>query len=181
MCEHKVDSNILKKVSTVAYLIGLVAAVFAGASVFFFNNGDETLHFEEVKSDATTGFSRKDDILIKRMVEIENQLSEVLKALNDKSDKLSGQNAIVLRLNNIEYEVESINSAIMNAPERALAIPILKKDLIVLQKEIDDLNVRLKEDLKDVRVDFRWSIATIVVSVVGLAIGYISHFVERIK
>ena len=176
MRESLSTSKILTKISVFGYFIGVLAAIVAGVSVFFLSDNNKVEHkrFFFVNEEAKS-------LMEKRIDELERKLADIIRIMKDETYKDNSFNTIDLRIREVESHIGVINNAIMQNPEKALQIPMIKKDLMILREEIDESKEWLKEEVKETNANMRWMIGTIVLSIVGIAAGYIPNFFGKPK
>jgi hypothetical protein len=117
-----------------------------------------------------------------KVVITSNQLKEAL----DKIEKLNTQVAsmkslpvdlavsaeievIKTNLNTIEKELDVLNSAILATPEKALEIPLLKKELSLLSQQYESRTQALEREIQRANNTMQWIIGTLGLGVLGLA------------
>jgi hypothetical protein len=76
---------------------------------------------------------------------------------------------IELKINAIAKDVEVINKAIMASPEKALKIPLLRRDFTALQQKYENATKALEKDIEQAYDTMRSVIGTIVVGILGIA------------
>jgi len=62
-----------------------------------------------------------------------------------------------------------INKAIMQSPEKALEIPILKRDIESLHQQYEGTTQALEREITRAYDTIKWVIGTIILSILGLA------------
>ena len=160
-----------------AAAVGTIVAAISG--FFTFTLRDASL---EVSLDATHQ-ARVAAELQREIAEIRSTLSEVSETLSDAADLPDGTavalkfDAVETRLRGVEERlriVDVIEAAVTESPERAMSIPMLRKDIDLLQEDVsgDVSGIRLEiARIYDLGKWFLGLVATMAVGVLGLAVG----------
>lgn len=160
-----------------AAAVGTIVAATSG--LFFFSElRDASV---EVALDATQ--ARMAAELEREIAEIRSALSKVSETISDAADLPEGT-AVALKFDSIEtrlreieerlHIVDVIEAAVTESPERAMSIPMLRKDIDILQEDVsDDVSaIRLEiERIYDLGKWFLGLVATMAVGILGLAVG----------
>ena len=84
--------------------------------------------------------------LTKKIEELKNQFA-TLKSIPTESKIAAQLSEFESKLNILDSEVKVINKAILQSPEKALEIPMLKKDIATLQKQYENSTALLEREM----------------------------------
>jgi predicted RNase H-like nuclease (RuvC/YqgF family) len=136
-----VTKSIWDKASMGAAVLGAIASLIAGILTFTLDK------FVEIKiSESNLIVSQRESPeLAKQVDELKIQLA-ALKSI-PKESKISAQlSEFSSKLNRLDSEVKIINKAIMQSPEKALSIPMLRRDIASLKKQYESSTKSLERD-----------------------------------
>ena len=168
--KKEINKNVLSAatVALIGSVLGLSASLIAGLN---FDMGRDGLKIK-IQDPASTEAKF-------------NQFDERLRALevSIKTTKAFKQNSQGVAPVKIAADVESLNNrmnslstAILASPERALAIPLLRKDIDGISKRMEELRVQGKSDMDRLYDQQKWmlgGIGTVLLAVAGGAITII--------
>jgi len=115
-----------------------------------------------------------EDKIIKTNNEIIAELASLKKQYQAliKLPKDSKVNAQILgfkfQLEKLETQMKTINNVILQSPEKALEIPMLKKDITVLKAQYEKSNLALQREITRAYETMKWVIGTIILGLLGL-------------
>ena len=105
-----------------------------------------------------------------RLISLESHISNI----NELPDEI----AVSQRISAIEHDIKSlrksmnnIESAILDSPEKAIAIPLLRKDVDNNREYMQDGLLILRNELIRSNETMRWFAGTIVIGILGLVIN----------
>jgi hypothetical protein len=168
--KKELNKNVLSAatVALIGSFLGLSASLIAG---FNFDMGRDGLRIK-IQDPAST--EAKIDQFDERLRELEVSIKTT------KAFKQNGQGVAPVK---IASDVESLNNrmnslsiAILASPERALAIPLLRKDIDGISKRMEELRVQGKSDMDRLYDQQKWmlgGIGTVLLAVAGGAITII--------
>lgn len=149
--------------ATVSFVVALGAGVFVG----FFDQMVKFEGLEIVISDEQITVSNADKI--QRDIEsLKNQITSITAIPKDLAVSAKLQD-IEIKLNDISSQVVTINNAIMQSPEKALEIPMLKRDIVALQNQYKVSTRALEREIGRAYDTIKWVLGTIVFGILGLA------------
>jgi len=73
------------------------------------------------------------------------------------------------KITQFESQLNVINKAILQSPEKALEIPMLRRDIASLQKQYENSTESLEREIIGAYETIRWVIGSIVLGILGLA------------
>ena len=153
--------------------IATMIAVTLGASMTFFAGKQLDLKInDDVKSIVIdTGYSKG------RLVDLESQIEQI-KAQLEGIKELPSDLPVSSKIKEIEAKIDSVNTkldglnkAILESPEKALALPLLRRDMDSLQKQYVSAVNNLEEEVSRAYDIFKWVTGTMFLGVISLAVG----------
>ena len=152
--------------ATIAVTIGSVQFLFTSSST---QESRWQLTQAELRSEIQTAMKSNFDEIEK----IKNQIN----ALSNPPSE--GNVSIILsemteRVSDLEKTISTIETAIVDSPERAMSIPILRRDLDSLRTDVRSDLVGTKQEIDRVYDLSKWFIglmATMAIGILGLAVG----------
>ena len=146
--------------------VGMVASVFA----MFIPDGMFRRPSHNIPSDYLEAIGRQEDRL--------NALELSLK--NMTSIKVNGQNAsqsqVITEISTLNTRVNNLNAAIIASPEKALAVPLLRRDIDAMTKRVEEVQTQGKADMDRLYEQQKWmlgGIGAVLIAVAGGAITII--------
>lgn len=73
------------------------------------------------------------------------------------------------KLTAVDAKMSALNNAIMASPEKALEVPMLRRDLLALQNQYESATKSLEREITRAYDTIKWVIGTIVFGILGLA------------
>jgi len=155
------------KASLWAATMGAVATIIGGVlSVFLVN----TAKIDEIKFNAE--FAEVSALSTRQIEkEIESLKSKVatITVVSEDVAVASKLSELETKMNSLSSDIAIINKVIMQSPEKALEIPILKRDLASLNKQYEATVEALEREITRAYDTIKWVIGTIVLGILGLA------------
>ncbi len=159
-----VTKNIWDKASMGAAVLGAVASVIAGMLTFTFDKGAEI----SISEPSLVVSQKYTPELTQKVEDLGKQLA-ALKSI-PKESKISAQlSQFETKLKRLDSEVKVINKAILQSPEKALEIPMLRRDIVSLQKQYESSTKSLEREISRAYDTVKWVIGTIVLGILGIA------------
>lgn len=161
--------NFWQNASLLSASIGVIASIIAGVIGF---TVDRVSKIEIAGIQIDTGqnqskiISYRDEIE-KELSNIKSQLSNITSVPKDAAVH-SRLSKIESQINGVEKQIKSLNNAIMQSPEKALEVPMLKRDILSLQKQYDSATKSLEREIARAYDTMKWVIGTIVLGILGL-------------
>jgi predicted RNase H-like nuclease (RuvC/YqgF family) len=117
----------------------------------------------------------KKSTLATQIAKVDNEVS-ILKTQVAELTAIPESVAVSSKLKELEAKVAavdeklgSINKAIMSSPEKALELPMLRRDILALQNQYENGTRSLEREINRAYDTIKWVIGTIVLGVLGLA------------
>lgn len=153
--------------------IATIMAVTLGASMTFFAGKQLDLKInDDVKSIVVdVGYSRE------RMVDLESNMAAIkaqlegIKELPSDLPVSSKVKEIEAKIDTVNSKLDALNKAILESPEKALALPLLRRDMDSLQKQYVSAVNNLEQEVSRAYDIFKWVTGTMFLGVISLAIG----------
>ncbi|MEO1020817.1 MAG: hypothetical protein AAFY56_24540, partial [Pseudomonadota bacterium] len=101
------------------------------------------------------------------------ELNRILNAANDDEDS-TVLYALNQRVQEIDNKIQQLNNIILDSPEKALSVPLLRNELESLQSDFRGDIVVARREIDRIYDMNKWLIglmATMALSILGLAIG----------
>ncbi|EHN8717414.1 TPA: hypothetical protein JG933_000789 [Enterobacter hormaechei subsp. steigerwaltii] len=168
-------SIIPKSISLAVLTITLVA----GSQVVLFKNNIDKSFSLSIGNTApsTTELESKYKEQIEQINEYRNetiQLTNMIEGLKNTST-LSSENlrieTLESKLNTLQEKINNLDNILNNSPEKAMALPLMRKDIDSLEKTI-----KASSDYSDKQLErfinlFYWICGTLALGIVGLCVG----------
>ncbi len=159
----------LDKASVAAAMLSLVAAMIAGAITFITKKFPiDTLEL---------AITPQEQVGRQQITKLENEMS-ILKAQVAELTTVPQSVKVSTRLKELDVKVSSIdeklnalNKAIMASPEKALEIPMLRRDVLALQKQYENATMSLEREITRAYDTIKWVVGTIVLGIIGLVVS----------
>ena len=153
--------------------IATIIAVTLGASMTFFAGKQLDLKINDnVKSIVVdVGYSRE------RMVDLESDIAAIkaqlegIKELPSDLPVSSKVKEIEAKIDTVNSKLDALNKAILESPEKALALPLLRRDMDSLQKQYVSAVNNLEQEVSRAYDIFKWVTGTMFLGVISLAVG----------
>jgi len=165
-----IKSRWLDKASISAAVLGAIAALISFVITFTAENF-KTIEIDgiEFQTKPPSTIYLEDTVLLKKeVVSIKTQLTNLTSIPKDSavSARLS---KIESHLSSLDKNITIINKAIMQSPEKALELPMLRRDIASLQKQYESATKSLEREISRAYDTIKWVIGTIVLGILGLA------------
>jgi hypothetical protein len=134
-------------------------------------------------TDAAREFVMEHDRLKKDVARIGGELSAIGN-LPPESAVAAAQAKLTARIQEIDKRMTSIESAITDSPEKALAIPLLRRDINDATKRAEEYRLLAKSDLDRVYAQQTWilgGIGTALLAIAGGAVTMLARSMPRGK
>lgn len=150
----------------VAAIISLIAGLVAGLITFTSTKvivppGDVSILFHDQVGQQQINKIQNEVSIIKAQVA---QLTAVPQSVS-VSAKLRELDAKVSSINN---KLEAMNKTIMASPEKALEIPMLRRDILALQRQYENATTSLEREITRAYDTIKWVVGTIVLGIIAL-------------
>jgi hypothetical protein len=153
----------------IAALIGAVVTLVAILSSFF--SSRVTVEAEMQKSlmleESISAITQNTDRLVQRVADLESKLGSLIHVPQDAqlSAQLTGlQDKVAI----LEKNYSVIETAVEDNPERAMSIPLIRKDLDNLRNDLQSGQVAAQQEIDRVYDQSKWVIGGIFICVLGL-------------
>ena len=148
--------------------VGVVMSIMAAMIAFYslITIDENSLRFEDINPPISSTASF---IELQTKIESINSRLEAISSIPEDvviSAKLA---EIEVQLKDLSKQVTVINKAILQSPEKALEIPILKKDIESLQRQYIGTTQALEREMVRAYDTIKWVIGTIILSILGVA------------
>jgi predicted RNase H-like nuclease (RuvC/YqgF family) len=156
-----------KAINTASVVLAITTAGLASISVF------SSWTFRVIAPATKTPSTSEIEQLSARLQKLETSFREASKEGKSPSDRTSDTSAEIPLL---KGKVEALSSAILASPERALAIPLLRRDIDTLSKRIEEAKGQGKADIDRLYEQQKWMLAgigTVLLAVAGGAVTVI--------
>lgn len=164
-------SNFHYKLNLVAVLISVTASLIATTILFATEKGS-SIRFD----DLAIKHSRPAVIDTQGITDphhdiepVEAQLQLPLESSPQNVSVSAKIEAIENRIDIMATHIEVINNTIMASPEKALAIPLLRRDVLSLQQHYEHTIQSLESDIEQTYSTMKWVIGTIVFGILGIS------------
>ena len=160
---------IKKNASVMAALIGIIASLIS--AIILFTTGKLTsikigdLQIEAPSPPLSVAVPEK---IEKELNSIKSQLSNITKLPKDVAITL-GINNLRDKVKDLEKQINTINEAIMQSPEKALNIPMLRKDVNALKLQYENTTKSLEREIRSAYEIIKWVLGTILLGILGIA------------
>lgn len=161
--------TIWEKASLWAATVGVVATLVGATSTFFLQATNiESAGIEfQLEPTEIVGSPQYSD-LANELELIKDQFSTIT-AIPEDTAVASKLAELESRLDKLAQNIKTINKAIMQSPEKALEIPMLKRDVQALQNQYKASTEALEREITRAYDTIKWVIGTIVLGIIGLA------------
>jgi len=156
--------SLWEKASMWAALGSAIASIIGGVIAFTFEKSVGI----DISEPRLTVSQKETPELTKQIEELKNQFA-ALKSIPTESKIAAQLSEFESKLIILDSEVKVINKAILQSPEKALEIPMLKKDIATLQKQYENSTALLEREMSRAYETVKWVIGTIVLGILGLA------------
>ncbi|WP_163131041.1 hypothetical protein [Agarivorans sp. Alg241-V36] len=75
------------------------------------------------------------------------------------------------RINDLSGTLDKLNNAILESPQKALELPLLKRDIVSLQSQLDSTVTNIDKQVSRAYDMFKWITGSLVLGLISLAIG----------
>ncbi len=154
------------KASMAAAIVSLVAGVIAGSITFT----SKKLLIPPVELAMTS----QEQAVRQQITKVQSEIS-ILKAhvtgltTVPQSVKISAKlKELDAKISLIDDKLDVLNKAIMASPEKALEIPMLRRDVLALQKQYENATTSLEREITRAYDTIKWVVGTIVLGIIGL-------------
>ena len=164
-----INVTIRKNASIMAAVIGVVASLIA-ATILFTMGKVSSIKIGDLQIDApppalSVGVPEKVE---KELNSIKSQLANITKVPKDVAVALEITN-LKDQVKDLESQIKIINEAIMQSPEKALNIPMLRKDVDALKLQYENATKSLEREIGSAYGIIKWVLGTIVFGILGIA------------
>ena len=154
------------KASIVTAILGAVVAI-VGAVI--------TATFDRQVELAGIKFEPTQQVRLSDYRDLEAEL-DLIKSQVSALNSIPEETVVSVKLAKVEVEIEqlaskldALNKVIMQSPEKAIEIPMLKRDISSLQKQYEYAVESLQNQITRAYDTMKWVIGTIVLGILGLA------------
>lgn len=131
-----------------------------------------------IKSKSTLENKINDELnrLEQRISSQEQQTNNVIKELKNaiSTNNVSSQAILEKNIELVEKRLSSLETSLSASPEKALSIPLLRKDISSLEKSVDSDMTMLKREVDRIYDQSKWFIGlmvTMLLTLIGLAVS----------
>ncbi len=163
------STSIQRNASIVAMLIGVITSLVV-ATILFTTGKVTSIKFGDLQIEAP-----RPAMTIAVTAAVENQINaikeqiKVLTVIPKESAMASEIQAIKVSIKKLEVQVNVINKAIMQSPEKALSIPMLRKDVDALKLQNEHTAKSLEREIGSAYEIIKWVLGTIVLGILGIS------------
>lgn len=167
MAERKIW---IERTSTVAAVIATLSGLIAGALTYTKLTKIDVGGIRVAIPTPESAVSRKIADLVDDVSVLKVQVAELTKVPQSVavSAKLQELDA---KLTALDAKMIALHNAIMASPEKALEVPMLRRDLLALQNQYESATRSLEREITRAYDTIKWVIGTIVLGILGLAAG----------
>lgn len=160
------------RASVIVTLGAAIAGVVAGVITF---SAEEVRKIEVV--DVEFAVRPKESALSQQIENVHKEVS-LLKVQVAELTKVPESVAISAKLHELDAKVAAVdeqlsalNKTIMASPEKALEVPMLRRDILAIQRQYESVTKSLEREITRAYDTIKWVIGTIVLGILGLAAG----------
>ncbi|EHK7543265.1 hypothetical protein ICR46_003605 [Vibrio cholerae] len=154
------------RASTYSALLAVLMSVLAGVLTFTVDKSIPKKEIDLVQNSILIAQTKSE--LESELAVLKAQLGELTKVPENVSIS-STLTEFERKLNSLEKQVTAINSVILESPEKAIEIPMLKRDIKSMQERYESSIDSLEREIARAYETITWVIGTILLGILGLA------------
>jgi hypothetical protein len=162
--------SILEKIAAALVVVGVIL-VTIGSFISFVDNSKRSFDSVTLAQDTNRNLEQRFASIDARLSEISKNLDSATSAQIEKI----GLTAKVAEIDSVKKELDDIKQIIVEDPTKAIAMPLMRKDINDLQTQQQTLASSVKEQIDRIYDFSKWFLAlmitlavTLVVSLVGI-------------
>lgn len=163
------STTIQRNASIMAALIGVITSLIA-ATILFTTGKVTSIKIGDLRIDAP-----QPTMSVAVTEEIENEINAIknqiksLTIIPKEAAVASEIQVIKVAVKNLEEQINIINKAIIQSPEKALSIPMLRKDVDALKLQNEHTAKSLEREIGSAYEIIKWVLGTIVLGILGIS------------
>lgn len=167
-----IDDKLFDSIAKGSSIATIIAVSLGATMTFLFGKQLDLKINDDVKSIVVdVGYSQQ------RMIDLESDIATIkaqLEGIQELPSDLpvsSKVKEIEAKIDTVNGKLDSLNKAILESPEKALALPLLRRDMDSLQKQYVSAVSNLEQEVSRAYDIFKWVTGTIFLGVISLAVG----------
>lgn len=168
-------------ISTIGFSVSLIAALVGGVIAIIAVQGRQIAQIESAiehmnilnREVGELQQSRKQ--IMTQLFALQNELSltktqlKALTSLPQESKEYVQFEKITAQIQQQQKTLDNLGSIIIENPEKAVTIPLFKKDIEILRKDIETINVSVTKQIDRVYEFSKWFVWLIITVIIGIA------------
>lgn len=163
------------KLEVATRIIAFVAVFISLISFIYSSSYLKALGVPFESKDVSVVIYKNDAIELMRKLELQvKDIDAKLKGISELPKELPVASKIIeleTKIENIQKSLNDLNKIIVESPEKALELPLVRRDISAMEQKIDSSVKNVETQLARAYDMFKWVLGTLVISVLSLAIG----------